>query len=563
AAIPEDRRRIVEDAVLFRDPAAAARLAELAMATMDGAVAPAPAPRGGVEIAPPQARLETAVATGSATGLEGAVAEALDELRRQGRADADAALALLEGPLMAGLATVGEAFGAGRLFLPQVLKSAQVMKQASALLEPLIAARAADAGATAARKPKMLVATVKGDVHDIGKNIVATVMRCNGWDVADLGVMVECERILEHAREHDVDVVGLSGLITPSLDEMVRVAQAFEAAGLDIPLVVGGAAVSELHTAVKIAPAYSGIVACGGDASSMPGLCASLLPGPGRRVATATHAERQEKLRRLYAQSREPRIAPEAARARAAANGMPAPCVIAPRDPAVHVYRDIPHGELLPLIPWTMLLSGFGFKSAAAQRSAEALELLRDAKTFLAGLPLASGATLRVHGVSGIFPAWAEDETIHATIDGADVAITVARDLRTSGTGDCFADRLPRRGAAPGWIGMQAVCAGSGLDAVVEALGGSRGGYLAMVAAVLANCLAEAGAEWLHRKTVEAHWGGEGLGERPAPGYPACPDHALKRVIFDALGAERAIDARLTSSFMIVPEAATCCFLVR
>ena len=563
ATMPEDRRRIVEDAVLFRDPAAAARLAELAVATMDGATAPPPAPRGGVEPAPPQARLETAVATGSATGLEGAVAESLDELRRQGRTDADAALALLEGPLMAGLATVGEAFGAGRLFLPQVLKSAQVMKQASALLEPLIAARAVDAGATAARKPKMLVATVKGDVHDIGKNIVATVMRCNGWDVADLGVMVECERILEHAREHAVDVVGLSGLITPSLDEMVRVAQAFEAAGLDIPLVVGGAAVSELHTAVKIAPAYSGIVACGGDASSMPGLCASLLPGPGRRVATATHAERQEKLRRLYAQSREPRIAPEAARARAAANGMPAPCAIAPRDPALHVYRDIPHGELLPLIPWTMLLSGFGFKSSAAQRSAEALELLRDAKTFLAGLPLASGATLRVHGVSGIFPAWAEDETIHATIDGADVAITVARDLRTSGTGDCFADRLPRRGAAPGWIGMQAVCAGSGLDAVVEALGGSRGGYLAMVAAVLANCLAEAGAEWLHRKTVEAHWGGEGLGDRPAPGYPACPDHALKRVIFDALGAERAIDARLTSSFMIVPEAATCCFLVR
>ena len=563
ATMPEDHRRIVEDAVLFRDPAAAARLAELAVATMDGAVAPAPAPRGGVEIAPPQARLETAVATGSATGLEGAVAESLDELRRQGRTDADAALALLEGPLMAGLATVGEAFGAGRLFLPQVLKSAQVMKQASALLEPLIAARAADAGATAARKPKMLVATVKGDVHDIGKNIVATVMRCNGWDVADLGVMVECERILAHAREHDVDVVGLSGLITPSLDEMVRVAQALEAAGLDVPLVVGGAAVSELHTAVKIAPAYSGIVACGGDASSMPGLCASLLPGPGRRVATATHAERQEKLRRLYAQSREPRIAPEAARARAAANGMPAPCAIAPRDPAVHVYRDIPHGELLPLIPWTMLLSGFGFKSSAAQRSAEALELLRDAKTFLAGLPLASGATLRVHGVSGIFPAWAEDETIHATIDGTDVAITVARDLRTSGTGDCFADRLPRRGAAPGWIGMQAVCAGAGLDAVVEALGQSRGGYLAMVAAVLANCLAEAAAEWLHRKTVKTYWGGEGLGERPAPGYPACPDHALKRVIFDALGAERAIDARLTSSFMIVPEAATCCFLVR
>jgi 5-methyltetrahydrofolate--homocysteine methyltransferase len=376
--------------------------------------------------------------------------------------------------------------------------------------------------------------------------------------------MVECERILAHVREHDVDVVGLSGLITPSLDEMVRVAQALEAAGLDVPLVVGGAAVSELHTAVKIAPAYSGIVACGGDASSMPGLCASLLPGPGRRVATAAHASRQEKLRRLYAQSRQPRIALDVARARAAAKGRPAPCVVAPRDPAVHVFRDIPHAELAPLIPWTMLLSGFGFKSAAEQRSAEALELLRDAKTFFAGLPLAGGATLAVHGVSGIFPAWAEDETIFATIDGADVPLAVGRDLTATGTGDSLADRLPRKDApTPGWIGMQAVCAGAGLDAVVESLGQSRGGYLAMVAAVLANCLAEAAAAWLHRKTVETYWGGEGLGERPAPGYPACPDHALKRAIFDALGAERAIDARLTSSHMIVPEAATCCFIVR
>ena len=566
-AIPAECRRIVEDAVLCRTPDAAARLAELAVATMATAATPAPSPssaHGRVDTAPPQERLKRAVATGSASGLEATVTEALDEWRQAGRADADAALALLEGPLLDGLAAVGEAFGAGRLFLPQVLKSAQVMKQASALLEPFMAARPSDAGAAPARKPKMLIATVKGDVHDIGKNIVATVMRCNGWEVADLGVMVERERILAHAREHGVDVVCLSGLITPSLDEMVRVAQAFEAEGLDIPLVVGGAAVSELHTAVKIAPAYSGIVACGGDASSMPGLCASLLPGPGRRVATAAHAERHDKLRQLHAQSRQPRLTLETARARAAAKGRPTPCVTAPRDPAVHRFRNIPHAELEPLIPWAMLLGSFGFRSAAEKRSAEAQELLRDAKTFFAGLPPAGGATLAVHGVSGIFPAWAEDETIFAMVDDTEVALPVARDMSETGTGYSIADHLPPKGAPThGWIGMQAVCAGSGLDAVIDALGQSRGGYLAVVAAVLANCLAEAATEWLHRKTVEIHWGGAGLGKRPAPGYPACPDHALKRIIFDALGAERAIDARLTSSCMIVPEAATCCFIIR
>jgi len=230
----------------------------------------------------------------------------------------------------------------------------------------------------------------------------------------------------------------------------------------------------------------------------------------------------------------------------------------------VHRFRNIPHAELEQLIPWAMLLGSFGFRSAAEKRSAEAQELLRDAKTFFAGLPPAGGATLAVHGVSGIFPAWAEDETIFAMVDDTEVALPVARDMSETGTGYSIADHLPPKGAPThGWIGMQAVCAGSGLDAVIDALGQSRGGYLAVVAAVLANCLAEAATEWLHRKTVEIHWGGAGLGKRPAPGYPACPDHALKRIIFDALGAERAIDARLTSSCMIVPEAATCCFIIR
>lgn len=574
ASIPEAERLIVEDAVLNRTPQAAEHLAELAMRTSaEKGPAPAAPTGGGVETLPPGKQLEQAVITGDTANLKETILLALDALRQAGRQDPEAALSILEGPLMAGLAQVGERFGAGILFLPQVLKSAQVMKQASAILEPFINASASPSASCACcsghspqatKRLHMLMATVKGDVHDIGKNIVATVMRCNGWDVTDLGVMVEGERIIDYVKNHPVDLIGLSGLITPSLAEMEHVAESLEREGLKIPLVVGGAAVSDIHTAVKIAPHYSGVVACGGDASSMPGLCASLVRENVARATAAKLFEKQEQLRREFGKSREPQLTLEEARERAPKKNWAEAVISLPRDPSVHVFRDIPLRELVPLITWGNFLRTFGFRTAEAQQSAEARQLLADARNFLNSLPLKGTETLHVHGVSGIFPAYAENELIHVTFDEQTVPLQMVRALEKSGDGYCVADYVaPQEAKRNDWIGMQAVCAGNGLEGIHEALRASHDDYHSLMADMLATRLAEAGAEWLHRKTVEDYWGGEGLGIRPAPGYPSCPDHALKRVIFRALDAERAIDAHLTESAMMVPEASTCAFIIR
>ena len=574
ASIPEPERLIVEDAVLNRTPQAAERLAELAMRTAtEKSPAPAAPARGSVETLPPGKQLEHAVIAGDTSNLKETIRLALDALRQTGQRDPEAALSILEGPLMTGLAQVGERFGAGRLFLPQVLKSAQVMKQASAILEPFIHAEDAQSASCACcsgqelpvtKRPQMLMATVKGDVHDIGKNIVATVMRCNGWNVTDLGVMVEGERIIDYVKNHPVDLIGLSGLITPSLVEMEHVAESLEREGLKIPLVVGGAAVTDIHTAVKIAPHYSGVVACGGDASSMPGLCASLVREGVARATAAKIFEEQERLRCEFGKSREPQLTIEEARARAPKKNWAEAITLLPRDASVHVFRDIPLRELIPLITWGNFLRTFGFRTAEAQQSAEALQLLSDAHDFLNSLPLKGTETLHVHGVSGIFPAYAENELLYVTFKGQTVPLQMVRALEQSGNGRCVADFVaPKESGQSDWIGMQAVCAGNGLVGIHEALRASHDDYRSLIADMLATRLAEAGAEWVHRKTVEEYWGGEGLGIRPAPGYTACPDHALKRVIFRALDAERAIDAHLTESAMMVPEASTCAFIIR
>ena len=479
--------------------------------------------------------------------------------------EADAALSILEGPLMEGLAIVGERFSAGRVFLPQVLKSAQVMKQASALLEPRIQRSMKTKAGAPVRRPRMLLATVKGDVHDIGKNIVATVMRCNGWEITDLGVMVDSTTIIEAAKRESVDLIGLSGLITPSLAEMERVAERMEAEGFNIPLVVGGAAVSDLHTAIKIAPKYSGTVACGGDASGMPTLCTSLIRKNLARVTATRIANEQEHLRVTYQQSRLPQRTIDAAREAAQAHRLTCHAAPTPRAPGVHRFRDIPLSALTPLISWPMFLSAFGFRSLEQRQTEEAKKLLADAQNFLNALPLSGGETLHVHGVSGVFPAGSENETIFTTFNGETASIDTARQLGEKEAGRCIADDiLPGTTAPlPDWIGMQVVCAGNGLDEIRTALRATHDDYHALIADLLATRLAEAGAEWVHQQTVEQVWGGKDLGIRPAPGYPACPDHALKRIIFNALDAEAATGARLTESHMMVPEASTCAFIIR
>ncbi len=575
-SIPTEERTLVENAVLNRTPDACDRLSELAikLAAQERPESAVATSRGSVETLPPALQLQAVVVSGDTAELNKALTLTLDEFRSQGLNYSDSALAILEGPLMHGLAQVGELFGAGRLFLPQVLKSAQVMKLASAILEPFLThdeafspeplpSHLGDAPKISA-KPHMLLATVKGDVHDIGKNIVGIVMRCSGWNVTDLGVMVSCEQIIEVAKNNRVDLIGLSGLITPSLAEMENVAESLEKESLRIPLVVGGAAVSMMHTALKIAPKYSGIVACGGDASEMPALCASLVRDSTQRVAAAAISEQQERLRGEHLNSLEPQLSLEQARERASAKGkrkVPAPI---PSDPSVHIFRDIPLAELTPLITWQMFLRAFGFRTSAQQKSQEAEKLLTDARAFLASLPFASGETIHVHGVSGIFPAYSEDEMIQVTVKDAVIPIQTARLLSEKSEGECIADHIVSKASKQtDWIGMQAVCAGNGLKGIHAILRKSHDEYHSLIADMLATRLAEAGAEWLHRKTVADYWGGGDFGIRPAPGYPSCPDHALKRIIFDALDAEAAIDAHLTESHMIVPEASTCAFIIK
>ncbi len=575
-SIPAAERSLVEDAVLNRTPDACERLSELAikLTAQERPTSDAPTPCGSVETLPPALQLQAIVVSGDTDELDKVLTLALDEYHKQGLSYADSALAILEGPLMNGLAQVGELFGTGRLFLPQVLKSARVMKLASAVLEPFLSHDDTSSPAPLpshlgdapkiSKKPHMLIATVKGDVHDIGKNIVGIVMRCSGWNVTDLGVMVSSEQIIEVAKNNCVDLIGLSGLITPSLAEMEHVAESLEKENLRIPLVVGGAAVSKMHTALKIAPKYSGIVACGGDASEMPALCASLVRSSGQHVTAARIAEEQEELRGSHRSAQESKISLEQARERARAKGkrrIPAPT---PSDPSVHIFRDIPLAELIPLITWPMFLKAFGFRTSAQQKSQDAERLLIDAQAFLASLPLANGETIHVHGVSGIFPAYAEDETIQVAFKDSVFPVNTARLLSEKGEGECIADYiLSKTSGQTDWIGMQAVCAGNGLNDIHVALRKSHDEYRSLIADMLATRLAEAGAEWLHRKTVADFWGGGDTGMRPAPGYPSCPDHALKRIIFDALDAEAAIEARLTDSHMMIPEASTCAFIIR
>ncbi|NLB69047.1 MAG: methionine synthase [Lentisphaerae bacterium] len=582
--IPAAERKTVEDAILDRTPDAAERLAQLALDTAEQNGKITNSEKTGKKEknlkSNPRERLEEAVFSGNHYTLKDDIDLLLKELSESNMPSSNAALSIIEGPLMKGLEKAGTLFSEGKLFLPQILKSAQVMKQASAILDPFLSASDDESPETDGKKRRIILATVKGDVHDIGKNIVATVLKCNGWEIIDLGVMVEPDVILKHAVEDRADLVGLSGLITPSLAEMIHVASEFEKAGLQIPIIVGGAAVTQNHTAVHIAPCYSGIVACAADASSAVGLCNSLSrPGKARDIAAVSIADEQLQLRKKYENSLRPKLTLEEARARAKefykqtvsaklsdkseeSGSYSSAKSLHPIKPDVTLFRNIPLKELSPLINWQMFLHSFGFKTKTARNTDEAKSLLSDAKDFLQKLPFKNGATLFVHGVSGIFPAYSENETIYITIDDKETPATVARSLEIDGRGECIADRIPLKGK-DGWIGMQAVCAGGGLDAIHALLFKEQDDYHSLIAEILATRLAEAGAEWVHNKTVREMWGGDDLGIRPAPGYPACPDHRLKHIIFDALNAEEAIGAHLTESAMMVPEASTCAFIIR
>ncbi|MDZ4674501.1 MAG: methionine synthase [Gemmatimonadota bacterium] len=569
--LPADLRERVEDIVLNRRPDATDRLLAVADA-VQGQVAEAGNTLAWREV-PVRERLSHALVHGIAEFAAADTAEALAELGRP--------ILVIEGPLMDGMNIVGDLFGAGKMFLPQVVKSARVMKRAVHFLLPYLEAERI-AGTEASRAGKILMATVKGDVHDIGKNIVGVVLQCNNYEVIDLGVMVSSATILETARREQVDAIGLSGLITPSLEEMALVASEMEREGFTLPLLVGGATTSRVHTAVKIAPQYSGPVVHVLDASRAVGVAGQLL-GPTTRESFA------ETIREEYAQVRHDRAnrddpSRRVSIAEARANRLvtaPVPAT-PPSFVGTRVFDNYPLPELIARIDWTPFFQTWELKGRYpailedATVGETARSLFADAQTLLARIERDHLLTARA--VVGFWPAstQGDDIVLRDTTDGTTPLTTIhtlrQQMRRTPGTPNvALADFVaPEEAGTPDWVGAFAVTTGIGLDALVAEFEANQDDYNAILAKALADRLAEAFAERLHERVRREFWGyaaDEALdndaliaeayqGIRPAPGYPACPDHTEKATIFRLLDAERAIGLRLTENFAMWPAAA-------
>jgi 5-methyltetrahydrofolate--homocysteine methyltransferase len=522
---------------------------------------------------PVEERLKHALVEGILDHVEADVEEARQQYGRP--------IAVIEGPLMDGMGVVGDLFGAGKMFLPQVVKSARVMKRAVAYLEPFMDAEALAAGGAARSQAKILLATVKGDVHDIGKNIVGVVLRCNNYDVIDLGVMVPTERILAEARERQVDVIGLSGLITPSLDEMVHVAREMEREGLELPLLIGGATTSRTHTAVKIAPAYEGPVVHVLDASRAVGVVSALLDPKGRDAYTLATAEEYEAVRARHLSNRATRrsLSLAEARARRFAPDWSSAAQPAPAFTGVRVIDDQPLSELAELIDWTPFFHVWELRGAFPRLlddpavGPRARELFDDARALLDRIVAEKLLTARA--VYGFWPAAADGDDIFLYADEARrrelAALRTLRQQQPKAPGQpqyALADFVaPRDTGRLDHVGAFAVSTGFGLGELVAGFQDALDDYSSILATALADRLAEAFAEWLHR-AARRQWYApdEDLpvadlireryrGIRPAPGYPAQPDHTEKATLWRLLDAESRVGIRLTESLAMWPAA--------
>ena len=570
-------RDAVEDVVLNRDPDAGERLVEMA---------PRYAGSGQAEKVEDQAWREWPVNKRLEHALVKGITEFIDEDTEQARAQAERPLHVIEGPLMDGMNVVGDLFGAGKMFLPQVVKSARVMKKAVAYLEPYLEAEKqalVAAGGELTTNGKILMATVKGDVHDIGKNIVGVVLQCNNYEVFDIGVMVPAETILTKAREYGVDIIGLSGLITPSLDEMVHMAKEMQRQGFTIPLMIGGATTSKAHTAVKIEPEYPHGAVYVADASRAVGVASTLLSAEQKPHFL-------DQLRVEYAGVRERRAAKnEAASLIPIAEARANPVAIdwasfEPSPPAesLHVFDDVPIANLIPYIDWTFFFHAWQLRGRFpkilddAEKGEEARKLYADATAMLDRV-VAEG-WLKAKAVVGIFPANAVGDDVELYTDEArtDVRITL-HFLRKQGKqpsghfNDCLADFVaPRASGKPDYIGGFACTAGIGIDDKVAEFEADHDDYSSLMLKALADRLAEALAEWLHHEVRTRIWGyaadedlsNEDLvaeryqGIRPAIGYPASPDHSEKDLLWELLDAEANTGIWLTESKAMVPTAA-------
>ena len=564
---PELRERVA-DVLWNRRPDATERLLEVADRAK-GRVA------AGADLAwrdaPASERLSYALVHGIVEFIEADVEEA--------RLAAGEPLDVIEGPLMAGMSKVGDLFAAGRMFLPQVVKSARVMKRAVAWLVPFLEAQRI--GKPARVRGKILMATVKGDVHDIGKNIVGVVLQCNEWDVIDLGVMVPVAKIVETAKAEKVDLVGLSGLITPSLDEMAFVASEFEREGLDIPILIGGATTSKAHTALRIAPAYSGPVVHVLDASRAVGVAGNLWdPAKRPEFAAGISAE--------YAKVRADRAGEHQGSlislADARANRLQVDLSLVPPVPkftGVRAFDHWPLAELRQRIDWTPFFQAWELPGAYPailqhpSHGAAARDLFDDAQRLLDDIE--QGGALIARAAVGFWPANAvgDDIELYADDNRADVRAVIHSLRQQASRKDnraalALSDFVaPRDTGVADYVGAFAVTAGHGLTEIVALAKESHDDYRAILASALADRLAEAFAERLHEEVRRVHWGyapGEQLdndaliheryqGIRPAPGYPACPDHTEKATLATLLDLERNTGITLTESFAMWPGA--------
>ncbi|RRN80269.1 MULTISPECIES: methionine synthase [Pseudoxanthomonas] len=566
---PELRER-VEDVVLNRRRDATERLLEIAERYKGRK-----GEKKAEDLAWRQKPVRERLAHALVHGIDAYVEQDTEEARQQ----AGRPLDVIEGPLMDGMNVVGDLFGAGKMFLPQVVKSARVMKKAVAYLLPFIEAEKARTGDAGKPNGRIVMATVKGDVHDIGKNIVGVVLACNNFEVIDLGVMVPAQKILDAAREANADLIGLSGLITPSLEEMGHVARELQRQGFATPLMIGGATTSRAHTALKIDPHYQAPVVWVKDASRAVGVAQSLISPELRGPFVAANEADYAEIRARHANRGDAKrlVSLEKARGQRFDGGWGSYAPPAPNRPGVHAF-DWPLEDLLPCIDWTPFFQAWelaGKYPAILQDPVvgpQASELFRDAQAMLARI--VAEKWLAARAVYGLWPAASHgDDVVLQHADGPATLHFLRQqvDKPADRPDFCLADFIaPAGSGVQDWIGAFAVTAGIGIDAHVARFEATHDDYNAILLKSLADRLAEALAERLHQRVRTEFWGyaadealdNEALiaeryrGIRPAPGYPACPDHSEKATLFRLLDAPGNAGMALTESFAMLPTAA-------
>jgi len=571
--IEPELKELVEDVLLNRRPDATERLVDFGEKLKSvGTVASekkAEEWRNGTV----EERLSHALVKGIDTYIEQDAEEARVKLGRP--------LLVIEGPLMAGMSVVGDLFGAGKMFLPQVVKSARVMKKAVAHLTPFMEAEKeamAAAGQAVKAQGKIVLATVKGDVHDIGKNIVGVVLACNNYEVIDMGVMVPCEKILERAKAEKADMIGLSGLITPSLDEMVHVAREMERQGFKLPLLIGGATTSRAHTAVKIAPQYSEPVVHVLDASRAVPVTTSLLSEDGKTEFVAQHRAEYEAVRKSHAAPRQQVVSLEVARSRRTPIRWRKEDLAVPEFTGVRVLDDFPLSTLREFIDWTPFFHTWGLKGVyprileEGDRGVQAKQLFAEGNALLHRMIEKKSITAR--GVYGFFPANAVSDDVELYTDCKRQNVLkqfhfLRQQANREGNELCrsLSDFIaPKETGLADYMGAFAVTSGIGLKELCDRFRAENDDYNAIMAEAIADRLAEAFAECLH-KCVRDEWGygrDEGLsnadliqekyrGIRPAAGYPACPDHTEKGPLWQLLDVQKNTGMLITESFAMWP----------